>query len=167
MTALWGEAALFTPRYDCNSPVAPTDLAALYRDTALLRDTALFRPPYTGIPHFSDRLIGIYRLVQTAMYRDAALFGPPCIGIPHYSDRVCGGYRLVQAALYRDTALPRPLDWRTPTVTPLEPHGRFGNTILEYVAWIFFASRRVERRIHLAQAIDYWLLCCWDILWHR
>ena len=50
--------------------------------TALYRDTALLRPPYTGIPPYSDRLISGYRLTQTALYRDTALLRPPCWGTP-------------------------------------------------------------------------------------
>ena len=44
MTALLGEATSFLPGYVGSSPAAPSDLTALYRDTALLR------PPYRGTP---------------------------------------------------------------------------------------------------------------------
>ena len=47
MDAFMGEAALFIPAFDSNSPVAPSDLTALYRDTALYwdKDTALYGRP--------------------------------------------------------------------------------------------------------------------------
>ena len=78
--------------YECDSPVEPKRFltalyrdTAFYRDTALLRDTVLFRPPCIGIPHWSDRLIGVYRSVQTALYRDTALLRPLYWGIPTLS----------------------------------------------------------------------------------
>ena len=48
VTALLGAPALFTPGYECNSLliVAPSDLTALYRDTALYRHTASSGDPY-------------------------------------------------------------------------------------------------------------------------
>ena len=74
----------------------------------MYRDTALLRPPYIGIPSYSNRLVSGYRLAQTAVYRDAALCRPPCIGIPPYLDGRVSGYRLTQTALYRHTALLKP-----------------------------------------------------------
>ena len=48
--------------------------------TAFYRDTALLRPPYIGIPSYSDRLVSGYRLTQTALYRDTDLLRPPYLG---------------------------------------------------------------------------------------
>ena len=68
MTALLSKAALFISRYECNSPVAPSDL---------------------------DRLISEYRLAQTALVGDPYCtsrgFLPPYIGIPPYSNGLVGG----------------------------------------------------------------------------
>ena len=47
ITALLGEATIFIPAYACNSPVAPSDLTAVYRDTALL---ALTQTVLLGLP---------------------------------------------------------------------------------------------------------------------
>ena len=61
MTALLREAATFTPGYECNSPVAPSDfnrLISVHRitQTAIYWYTALLRPPYIGILSHSDHL---------------------------------------------------------------------------------------------------------------
>ena len=80
--------------------------------TAICWGTLLLRPPYIGVPSYSDRLISGYRLIRTALYlgtvlsgppyigcrlirtalyRGTVLFGPPYIGVTHYSDRLNGG----------------------------------------------------------------------------
>ena len=87
-TALLRKAALFFPGKGCNTPVAPSDFDRLLSgysltQTALYRDTDLLRPPYIGIPPYSDRPISAYRLTQT--------------GIPPYSDRFFRGPLLYES----------------------------------------------------------------------
>ena len=48
MTASSGEAALFIPSYECDSPVVPRDPDRL--TSALSRDAVLLKPPYWGTP---------------------------------------------------------------------------------------------------------------------
>ena len=78
MTALLGEPALFTPGYECDSPVAPSDLNRLisvYRlaQTALLGEPALFTPGYECDSPVAPSVL-------TALYRDTALLRPLCWG---------------------------------------------------------------------------------------
>ena len=98
MTSLLGEPALFSVRvYQCNCPVAPSDL---------------------------DRLVSGYRLTQADLTGKAALFIP---GHESNSPVVSSGFdRLISGyALYRDTAslrdpyfIPGGLEIGEPTVRP-------------------------------------------------
>ena len=89
VTALLGKAAsMLILLYDCNSSVVPSDFDRLVWVYRLIQ-TAL-----SG-----------YRLIQNALYRDTALIRPPCIGIPPYSYRLISGYRLIQTALSGDPCL--------------------------------------------------------------
>ena len=116
--------------------------------TALYRDSALLRPPYIGIPPYSDRLISGYRLIQTALYRDAALRTPPYIGMPPYSDRLISGYRVTQPALFRDTALLKPPCWGTfPDWNAISLPVQKERAAVLYVAGVVFSS-------------------CWTRAWH-
>ena len=62
MTAFWGEAALFISSLSYMSAIPQSRQAIL---TALYRYIVLLRPPYIGIPPYSDRRISGYCLTQT------------------------------------------------------------------------------------------------------
>ena len=73
----------FTLLYEHSSADPPDKTVVCQSNiTALYRDTAILRPPYRGIPPYSDRLLPGYRFTQTALYRDTALPRPPCRGTP-------------------------------------------------------------------------------------